>query len=129
MDQYLKVENAVSRLVKEYEEHGSLVVAYDFDNTVYDYHQAGHTYADVIALLKDMKTIGCYLIIFTANEDYDFIKKYCSENEIPYDTINENPPFFDSPARKIYYNILLDDRAGLKQAYDSLKELLKRLKK
>lgn len=32
--------------------------------------------------------------------------------------------FHKSESRKIYYNILLDDRAGLKEAYDHLKMLL-----
>jgi len=128
MDYYLNTENTFNRLLKEYKEHKSLVVAYDFDNTVYDFHQEGHEYKDVIGLLRQLKGIGCYLIVFTANEDIDFIKKYCHENQIPFDSVNENPSFFTSKARKIYYNILLDDRAGLKEAYDSLTRLIKTIK-
>ena len=128
MDYYLNTENTFNRLLKEYKEHKSLVVAYDFDNTVYDFHQEGHHYTDVIELLQALKKIGCYLIIFSANEDVSFIKQYCSQKDIPFDAINENPPFFTSKARKIYYNILLDDRAGLKEAYDSLTRLIKTIK-
>ncbi len=80
-------------------------------------------------LLKELKTIGCYLIVFTANEDENFVKAYCTNNKIPFNTINENPPFFKSSSRKIYYNILLDDRAGLREAYDHLKKLVEAVKK
>ena len=124
MDQYLNSENTYQRLLSEYEKYGSLVVAYDFDNTVYDFHKVGNTYTQVINLLRALKSIGCYLIIFTANEDQHFVEKYCEEQNIPYDAINQNPPFYSSKARKIYYNILLDYRAGLKEAYDLLNKLV-----
>ena len=124
MDYYLNTENTYNRLVDEYKKYSSLVVAYDFDNTVYDYHKKGLKYNNVISLLRNLKEIGCYLIIFTANEDEEFVKKYCVDNQIPFDRINENPPFNKSSSRKIYYNILLDDRAGLKESYDFLNRLI-----
>ena len=69
MDFYLNTKNTYQRLLREYTEHRSLVVAYDFDNTVYDFHKNGWQFEKVIQLLKDLKSVGCYLIIFTANED------------------------------------------------------------
>ena len=128
MDFYLKKENTYERLLKEYKAYNTLVVAFDFDNTVYDYHQVGMEFTEMIQLLQELKTIGCYLIIFTANEDETFVKNYCDEKKIPFDAINENPPFYQSNARKIYYNILLDDRAGLQEAFEHLKKLLKAVK-
>jgi len=123
MDFYLKKENTYERLLREYKKYNSLVVAFDFDNTVYDFHQKGLEFPKMIQLLQDLKKIGCYLIVFTANEDNDFIKNYCREMKIPFDAINENPPFYKSNARKIYYNILLDDRAGLREVSEHLKRL------
>jgi hypothetical protein len=41
MNFYLNVENSLSRLWNEYKEHGSLVVAYDFDDTFHDYNKMG----------------------------------------------------------------------------------------
>lgn len=127
MDFYLKKENTFGRLLKEYKAYDSLVVAFGFDNTVYDFHQVGLDFKDVITLLQKLKKIGCYLIVFTANEDENFVKRYCKENEIPFDAINKNPPFFKSKSRKIYYNILLDDRAGLREAYNHLEKLIHHL--
>jgi predicted HAD superfamily phosphohydrolase YqeG len=112
----------------EYNQYGSLVIAYDFDNTVYDFHQKGQTYEQVISLLKLLKAAGCYLIVFTANEDIRFVTRYLLNNQIPFDSINENPPFFKSKAAKIYFNALLDDRAGLAQVYQELTLLLTMLK-
>lgn len=128
MDYYLNNENTYNRLKSEYEKYSSLVVAFDFDNTVYDYHKKGLLFDDVIALLRELKALNCCLIVFTANEDEDFVKTYCNENNIPFDLINENPSFNKSTSRKIYYNILLDDRAGLRESYDLLKRLLTEIK-
>ncbi len=124
MDFYLNHNNALERLIREYKNYKSLVIAYDFDNTVYDYHGNGWQFEAVIELLHALKAIGCYLIIFTANEDITFVESYCKEQNIPFDVINEQPPFYKSKSRKIYYNALLDDRAGLRQTYDLLTQLV-----
>ena len=127
-DFYLNIENSYNRLLIEYQKYQSLVVAFDFDNTVYDYHSQGHTYLNVVKLLQELKEIGCYLIIFTANEDEVFVKNYCNKEGIPFDIINDNPPFYNSKSRKIYYNVLLDDRAGLRQVFDALSKLVNNIK-
>ncbi len=127
MGYYLSTDNAYERLLKEYRKYNSLVVAYDFDNTVFDYHGNGWTFHQTIDLLRELKERGCYLIVFTANEDEEFVADYCKYNKIPFDSINENPPFCKSEARKIYYNILLDDRAGLQETYKLLTRLIKEI--
>lgn len=127
MDYYLNSDHTYNRLLEEYKKYNSLVVAYDFDNTIYDYHKKGWQFNDVIQLLKQLKAKGCYLIVFTANEDLDFVQTYCNDMSIPFDGINENPPFYNSNSKKIYYNILLDDRAGLKESYNVLQKLIKNI--
>ncbi|MEN0050217.1 MAG: hypothetical protein AAF806_24340 [Bacteroidota bacterium] len=123
MDFYLNQQNAYERIWKEYLTYNCLIVAYDFDNTVYDCHQKGWQFKQVIRFLRRLKKIGCYLIIFTANQDLNFVKTHCQKQDIPFDVINENAPFISSTARKIYYNALLDDRAGLRMTYDLLWKL------
>ncbi|MEM9848905.1 MAG: hypothetical protein AAF847_13540 [Bacteroidota bacterium] len=127
MDYYLHPQNAFQRIWQEYLAYDRLIVAYDFDNTVYDYHQNGWTFEATIALLRSLKAIGCYLIVFTAREEIAFVEQYCQQQQIPFDRINENAPFIRSKARKIYYNVLLDDRAGLKATYDLLQQLIQRI--
>jgi len=110
------------RLRKDYLQHKSLFVAYDYDNTVFDYHKQGITYYKIITLLRDCKALGFTLILFTGNEGERLkgIKEDLKRRDIPFDLINENP-LMDT--RKPYYNILLDDRAGLNEAYTNLKKL------
>ena len=125
MDFYLNSDNSINRLVDEYVEHNSLVIAFDFDDTVYDFHKKGRLYNDVIQLLKTLKSINCYLICWTGQQDLKFVSNYLSENNIPFDAINENPPFHKSISRKIYANAYLDDRAGLKQVFEELQKAIK----
>lgn len=127
-DEYLVQDASYNRLRNEYEEYKSLVICYDFDNTVFDFHKKGNTYHQVIKLLQDLKKANCILICFTANSDSEFVINYCKENNIPIDKLNENPDFFKCDSRKIYYNALLDDRAGLYQTYYELKTLINYLK-
>ena len=128
MDEYLVPNNSFLRLWNEYKKYGTLVIAYDFDNTIYDFHKKGNTYIQVIELLRQLKSIGCILICFTANEDNIFIESYCKLYNIPLDKLNESPDFFKSNSKKIYFNDLLDDRAGLQQVYQELNLLIQLIK-
>ncbi len=128
MDFYLNPENSQHRLIDEYKNYGSIVVAFDFDDTVYDYHKKGRIYNQVIDLLRKLKSLNCYLICWTGQEDVQFVSKYLTVNDIPFDSINENPPFHTSISRKVYSNAYLDDRAGLHQVYNELNYLTEKIK-
>lgn len=120
-DQYFNEHAAVDRLLHEWEKHGKLIVAYDFDHTVYDCDNEGATYDQMIELLRVCKKMGCSMIVFTCRsfEEYDIVEGYLKENNIPYDFINENDPSTEfETSRKIFYNIFFDDRAGIKSAYE-----------
>jgi trehalose-6-phosphatase len=121
---YLNPENSFNRLLEEYNQYQSIVVAFDFDDTVYDFHKKGRLYNSVIELLKKLKSINCHLICWTGQQDLEFVSNYLKSNNIPFDGINENPPFYKSISKKIYANAYLDDRAGLKQVYDELNSLI-----
>jgi len=122
MDFYLSDINCIDRLLDEYNKYGRLIVAYDFDNTVFDYNSKGITFKDVINLLHRCHQAGFHLIVFTSCDEsrFDDIRKYLKDNHIPFDAINETPEFIPFKGRKVYYNVLLDDRAGLKSAYVQL---------
>jgi hypothetical protein len=132
MDFYLEDVNVVERLVSEWRKYKLLVIAYDYDNTVYDYHHNGLTFDDVTQLLRDCKEFGAHLVVFTAcgEEKYPDIIAYLKANRIPFDAINESPQFVPiTGSKKIYYNILLDDRAGLSSAYRCLRSALDLMKR
>lgn len=130
MDYFLDDQKCINRLLEEYEKYGSIIVAYDFDNTVFDYYNKGYTYPLVIRLLRQCKELGFHLTVFTSCNDDRFpeIRKYLTENNIPFDGINETPDFIPFKGRKVYYNILLDDRAGLTSAYNQLVSVIYTIK-
>lgn len=113
------------RLVEQYQKMDRLIIAYDFDDTVSPYYSNGcGRAANVIRMAKEY--LNAYLIVYTCNQDYNKIKKYLNDNNIPWDAINENAPFihFCNEKSKLYYNLLLDDKAGLHQAISDLESLI-----
>lgn len=124
-DRYLRNELAVNRLGAEYKFHKTLYVAFDFDNTVFDYHDRGDEFPVIIDILKRAKNAGHKLILFTSNTGYALTcaVNHCVELGIRPDYVNESPVM---DTVKPYYSILLDDRAGLNSAYKILKLFLDR---
>lgn len=116
---------AIERLIKEYETHDKLVVGFDFDNTIFDIHNNGGNYSDVINLLRECKKLGFILCLYTAELREDWLKwkvQYCGHFGIEPDYINESPLL--QGTKKPFFNILLDDRAGLESAYETLKTVI-----
>jgi len=131
-DPFLIRSNTFDRLVEEYLKHGSLIVAVDFDNTLFDYHNKGWQFPAVAELMKDCKSLGFKIVVFTgsAKERHSFIKDYCRSLGFIIDGVNEDvidwhqDKSLDWSQSKIYFNILLDDRAGLGEAYNTLRILV-----
>lgn len=128
MDEYLVDGASYNRLFNEYEKHGTLVIGFDFDGTVHDYHKKGVKYDLVIQLLRDLKELGCKLICWTAYQDLKFVEKYLKDNNIPFNGINEDGIKLPWDSRKPFFSALLDDRAGLIQVYNDLLLLVTNIK-
>ncbi len=129
MDEFLKPNAAYERLMVEYKKYGSLIVAVDFDSTLYDFHGTGGSYELVRQLVRDLHAANCHIIIWTGNQNTEFVKSFLAENNIPYHGINEDSPegiqyTNGNLPRKIYANVYIDDRGGLEQVYHDLKKLL-----
>lgn len=131
IDPFLNDELCIQRLVSNWIEHDGIIIAFDFDNTVFDYYNKGYNYNMVINLLKECKRLGCTLILFTCCDEtkYKFMVDKCKELGIDVDYINESPNYIPYHSSKVYYNILLDDRAGLSSAYYILNETKNRILK
>lgn len=129
MDHYLCEENVYNRLKEEFYKYKTIIIAYDFDDTVFDFHKRGLLYTDVMELLREWKGYAKF-ICFTGcmPEKYAFIEQYLHDNDIPLDSINENVMSMPFNGTKVYYNAFLDDRAGLKEVYNILKKLIKDIK-
>lgn len=133
MDKYLIIDSSYDRLLLEYKKYNSIIVAVDYDDTLFDFHNVGGSYEMVKQLIRDLHSIGCKIIIWTGNEDIDSIKNYLNLNNVPYDLINDNLQIngkyvSGKDSRKIYANVYIDDRAGLIQVYKDLCRLVKQIK-
>lgn len=129
-DRYFWVKEQIDRLVTEWKKYGSLIVAYDFDNTVFDYHNTGDTFEAVIAQLKTLGHMGCKMICFTSCDEsrYPQIRRYLTDNGIPCHGINIDSESVPFKGRKIYYNVFYDDRAGLGQVHDVMTEVINQIR-
>lgn len=122
------VEKYINRLLEEWKSHGKIIIAADWDDTLFpwrlhDKEQMRHIWE----LLSKCKDTGAYIVIFTACDEtrYDEIKNTCKANRLDIDSINENPislPYGNH--KKVYANIFLDDRAGLDEAAEILEKTL-----
>lgn len=136
-DPFLDKTNSIRRLLEEYEKHGSLVVAVDFDQTLFDYHQLGYQFPRLIQLIKESHIIGFKVVVFSgsAKERHPFIESFFIENlgfkpdGINCDVVDwHKDKSLDWSRSKIFYNILLDDRAGLGESFDILNKVINHIK-
>jgi hypothetical protein len=115
---------AFSRLIDHYNTHNRLIVAYDVDDTVRPYY-SGSCEKVKSVLRAAAQYLNCYFIVYTCNPNTDKIKEYLIEEELPFDSINENAPFTPNYINgKLFYNIFLDDKAGLNEAVERLEALI-----
>lgn len=114
----------IERLATEWKKHSHIVIAVDYDDTIFPFRSATQEFCDqVIKLLHLSKLTGAYLMIHTSsNKDrHGEIIQYCNNKGLIIDSINCNPielPY--GKDGKPYANIYLDDRAGLNEALDIL---------
>lgn len=129
-DPFFLMDKVVDRLYDEYKQHGEIIIAFDFDYTVHNFREEDdYTYELVIEMLQRWQPYA-KLVVFTASPEsrYPYIADYLTQNDIPFDAINEDVlSRKGEPTRKIYYNIFLDDRAGLNSTYIALEKLYNKL--
>jgi len=96
-----------------------MIIAVDFDGTIvsHAFPDIGEVRPNCKNVLQRIRDAGHKIIIWTcrSNDDWgDFLtpmKEWLDQNEIPYDAINENLTEEFHPKPKIYYDLLIDDRA------------------
>ena len=135
-DQYIK--DYVQKMLHALAKNGSLIIGYDFDDTVHPTHEFSKIYVEEVQqVLRDLKATGkCRFILITCREDSDnypkgleYVEQYLFDNNLPYNAINQNLPWSipDDP-RKIYCNIMIDDKCGLPLSLEILKILTSKIK-
>ena len=111
------------RLIEEYEKYHNLIIGFDFDNTICGLDN--EIVSKVIFLLQECKKLGFTLCLYTISASDEWLEwkvKYCEYFGILPDYVNDSPVLRGN--RKPFFNILLDDRAGLNEAYMCLKNVV-----
>jgi hypothetical protein len=113
----------LERLEEEWNQHGKIIIAVDYDDTISPWKLRGFDPKRTIEVLKVAQQTGAWIVIFTAckPDRHPEILKYCEEQGLTVDAINKTP--IDLPYgndSKIYANIFIDDRAGLNEALNIL---------
>lgn len=126
---YLTVDGCVSRLYKQWQKHPKLIVAVDFDSTIspLDTTEEDIDYSDTINVLKRAAKHNFFIVVYSCSntERYTKIRDHFKKFNIEVAAINSN--IIDlgfEPQVKIYYNILIDDKAGLAQSIEILNRLI-----
>ena len=111
----------LKRLQKQFKSHTSLVIGVDFDHTI-KCPITGTIYTNIVNLVKQAFAQGHTICIWTANQHPDEVKKVLAAHLIHYHYYNDSPISYSS--RKAHFNLLLDDAAGLNEAYNTLNHFL-----
>lgn len=119
------------RLEREWDQHGKIIIACDYDDTISPWKMTGFDPKKIMDVLKTAKQTGAYIVIFTScnEERYQEISDYCKKNGLEIDAINRTPidlPYGNNT--KIYANIFLDDRAGLNESLYILEYAMYRIR-
>lgn len=129
---YLNPHKALQRLRNDWNEHGKLIVAVDYDSTLVPYlaEEVNYEYDfhSVRDLVRELSQMGCIIIIFTASDEkrHDGIKQALKMLNIKWDLFNESPEYIPNIGKtgKVYANAYLDDRAGLSEVFGHLTTLV-----
>lgn len=117
----MKQHKLLQKLLDQYYKHGSIIVAYDFDDTVYPYSLEVEELKDTVSLIKKLDSSGHTVYCYTSNTDIEKVTLYLNYNRIPYYSINKSP--VDSVGKQ-FYNVLLDDKSGLNETKEVLEIFL-----
>lgn len=126
---YLSPEYRADLLYNQYLKHKALIIAVDYDSTICPYHPEEYqcNYENILEILRKAKNdFGFKIVLFSTSNPgrYPDMANYCAERGLVIDGINENLlPQYDGHG-KIYYNLLLDDKAGLAEALHILTMLM-----
>jgi len=113
------------KLLEVLEFHNTIIVGVDFDDTIFPLSTNNYIIercskvVELIKSLKDVITICLYTV--ADNQSIAYKKQLMKEWEIPAAYVNESPVTLGNGA-KPYFNILLDDKAGLNETIEILTE-------
>jgi|TARA_R110000772_G_scaffold68118_4_gene150906 hypothetical protein len=116
------------KLLKVYKEHGKIIVGLDFDDTIFPLSEGSVDLCKKVKILITECQMYSTICLYTIADEQSL--KYKLEIlklwGIRVDFVNESPIKLGNNA-KPYFNILLDDKAGLNESYETLSQFNEKL--
>ncbi len=125
----------VNRLVTEWLKNGKIIIGCDLDDTIIPYNEELKEHCQkVVDLILECQKEGIIFLINTARSErqLETAKEQVEKLGIEVHGVNQMHPEWDKPYGmngKIYANIFLDDRGGIKSTYWDLSEVLSIVKR
>ena len=125
-------EYYVNKLVSSWIKHHRLIIYVDYDQTILGYEPFEYKLCDsVIYTIKEAQHLGAIVVLYTCrdSERLDKALEYCKNIGLSFDNVNPSKPFKEDFSSKPYYNILLDDKAGLPYSLEILQEAIEKYRR
>lgn len=118
-------------LIEAYKKHNNIIIGVDFDDTIFSFNQIDYIKErcdKVVTLLMSLK-MNVILCLFSVADDQSLVYKahIMDLYGIKPQYINESPVKNWGDCNKPYFNILLDDKAGLNESIKILEEFKENL--
>lgn len=134
-DKYCYTEECVEKLVRTYFTRGYLIIAFDFDDTILSSEPDFKCCTLVLLVNRCKHDINCQLILYTCRSsnrgngaNLRYAIDVCKKLDIEPDFVNEHAwEDYRGLNGKVFYDIFLDDKAGLGQACEILELALNRI--
>lgn len=127
----------LNKITKAYNTHGSLIVGVDFDDTVFPFSKNEENVercrrvVNILLSLKKEMGIDLILCLYSVADEQSLVYKEhimdCYGLKPQY--VNEGPMDNKWGSKKPFFNILLDDKTGLNDSMETLREFIEVVRK
>lgn len=125
------MNHEVNKLVEVYKEHGKIIVGCDFDDTIFPYTEVDDIKDRCKMVIDLIQSIRSEIILCLYSCDSPRNLRYKAHimdlNGIKPDYIMESPVKITEYDTKPYFNILLDDKAGIHESIANLNQFKKQI--
>ena len=100
------------KLLAQYKEYGKLIIAFDYDDTVFPFYVHKSVVQPNIDVLVRAQEQGHTLILYTCRVPGVLVHNYLKAVGITTQWFNSSP-VYTAEGSKLFFNVLLDDKCGI----------------
>lgn len=120
------MKHETKKLIEAFKKHKNIIIGVDFDDTIFPFDKSDYVVDRcklVVKLLQELKEVSTICLFSVADKQSLVYKEHIMDlYGIKPMFINESLIKKWGECNKPYFNILLDDKAGLNEAIEILKE-------